>query len=75
MVTDVGYTTRGIPAGDSFATYLVQIYCINELDEWQSQHSMVQLSVFIDDFLQQAQSSSMLTVLTNLTDAAHDMRQ
>ncbi|CAK0885168.1 unnamed protein product, partial [Prorocentrum cordatum] len=75
MVTDVGYTTRGIPAGDSFATYLVQMYCINELDAWQSQHSMVQLSVFIDDFLQQAESSSMLTVLTNLTDAAHDMRQ
>jgi hypothetical protein len=45
------YPSRGIPAGCSFATYLVQVICFAPLTKWQSMFPETPGGMFIDDLM------------------------
>ena len=44
-----GHPTRGIAAGCSWATFLVQVYTCKPFADWQLEHPRLPLSLFIDD--------------------------
>ena len=44
-----GFACRGIPAGDGFATFDVQIYSLQPMIRWQARHTCIGGSMFNDD--------------------------
>ena len=75
VAVDARFPRRGLAAGDSFATYLVQIYTLEPLERWSSRHPAVPLSLFIDDFLGSTVAPEEHQVVGRLTSAAADLHE
>ncbi len=63
------YPTRGLPAGCSFATYLVQAICHQPLASWQSRFRHTPCGMFIDDIMVRAMAESYGQLINRLVPA------
>ena len=69
----VGFAIRGVVAGCGFATVHIQYYSSPSLDKFVAKHTMVQLQVYIDDFLMQCVAASNSLVHRFLMAAAREL--
>ena len=65
---------KGIAAGCSWATVWVQVYSIPPLRVWQDHHPIVELGLFIDDFMGATTAEQEHQVVGRLTSSATELR-
>ncbi len=70
MVVEGGYPRSGLCAGCCFATFLVQVYTIEALRQFQSKHIETPLTMFIDDLLLMCVARTEELFLSRLVEAA-----
>ena len=75
VAVDARFPRRGLAAGDSFATYLVQIYTLDPLERWSLKHPAVPLSLLIDEFLGSTSAPEEHQVVGRLASAAADLHE
>ena len=75
LACSCNYVHRGIAAGCSFATFLVQMLVLPGLREWRSRHTDVLLTMFIDDLFVQARHRRLSQLVLRLTESAADLRR
>ena len=69
-----GFPRRGIPAGCSFATFLVQLICYTPVANWQSRFPRVLGGIFIDDLMLRTLADSHRQIVVNIVPAVKAMR-
>ena len=60
------FPSRGIPAGCTFATFLVQVICYLPLTRWQKQFPRTPGGMFIDDLMIRALGNSYKEIISNM---------
>ncbi len=68
------FPSRGIAAGDGWATTFVQVYSIDSLESWATLNPRVHISLFIDDFMGDSQAQEAHEVAGRLTAGAASLK-
>ena len=74
IVSRIGCPSRGIPAGCAAATYHVQAYLTEQLQQWKSRHPQLGVNVHIDDITIYGSSTSAVGLAAAMAEGLHDMQ-
>ncbi|CAK0807032.1 unnamed protein product, partial [Prorocentrum cordatum] len=70
---DVGHPRCGLAAGCGFATFAVQVYTLEPLDNWSASNKQLAFSIFIDDLLQGITRPTLGEVVSHLVKGVADL--